>query len=170
MARTVEHEVFPVRRDVERAQITAIIELGEPTGRLLHEIEQPEVLGFHAWQVDEARTAGQETVRSTRADPHGRQHDGSAIRFDAAEQVLTTGSSERRGNGIHDQVVVRGPDGIVRLAFDEPHGLTAVYRDLEQALILPVAATRDDPLAVWRPVSGSSLSPALNVDRRRQGS
>ena len=46
LPRTVEHKVFPVRRDVEGIQVAAIAEVSEVTDLLRGEIDKPEVLGF----------------------------------------------------------------------------------------------------------------------------
>ena len=85
---------LPVRRDVECIQVAAIAEVRELTGVLRGEIEQPEVLGFNAWQIDQARTARQETVGSARADPHLRHCDRGAVRPHATEPADTSGAGE----------------------------------------------------------------------------
>ena len=43
LARSVEDDLFPVGRDVERPQDAVIAEAGERTGLLRGEIEQPEI-------------------------------------------------------------------------------------------------------------------------------
>ena len=91
-------------------QVAAIAEVGELTDLVRGEIDQPEVLGFDARQVDQARTAAQETVGSAHADPHLRHFHRGAVGSHATERVPASGPGERAG--IDNQVTVRRPDRI----------------------------------------------------------
>ncbi len=78
LARSIEHDLLPVRADVERLQAALIAQAGELTLFLRGEIEQPEV-GLIARQVHQALSVAQEAIAAL-SDPHARQVDGGAVR------------------------------------------------------------------------------------------
>ena len=63
----VEHDVFPVRRDVEPSQVSLVAETCDLTSLARDEIEQPEVQRFRSWPVHEMRLV-QEAIAAG-ADP-----------------------------------------------------------------------------------------------------
>ena len=168
LARSVEHEEFPVGGDVEGVQVAAIAEVRELAGCARDEVEEPEVFGFNraAGRPAPTRSAGNDGLRrfgpplpavARRCRPASRHGAGYA-------------SSAAEAAGIDNQVTFRRPDGIERIRRDEPFRRAAVNRDHEQARTLRVSATCDDPGAVGRPVRRALPHNALDLDGRSQGS
>ena len=157
--------MLAVGRDVERPQPPLIVEARELDGFPRREIEQREIQRLNALQVHQSRAVGQEAV-AARADQHARQIDRTAVRSHPAELDLADDGPP----GIDNQIAFRRPDRIDPLTLDEPGGCTGVDRNHEQRRTLRVAAARDDPRPIRRPVSGPLTGRPLDFDGRGQRS
>ena len=115
---TVEHDLLPVGRDVERLYPAAIAEARERASLVRGEIEQPEIAWVRAWHVHQTRSIRQEAMRTAQGGLHFRQIDAGPVRSDCEEWHAPANS----GATVHDQVPARRPGWVDELPRHKTHG------------------------------------------------
>src|SRR5262245_46028811 len=122
LPRSIEHDLFSVRRDVERIQQALIAQVGQRARLFGDKIERPEVQRLTAGQVDEF-SVGRETMTAAQA----HEDLGHLDRLTVWPYPENRELAANDGAAVHNQSRIRGTDRISHLAGDQANGGAAVY-------------------------------------------
>lgn len=150
VSQSIEDNLLSVRCDVKRAHCRSLRQVGQAPNTHRGQVKHSEILprrrfrSLHVNQAPAIRHKPDPLSLTLRADV--RHLQGSSIGRRQSEGVWA---------GVHDYGSIRRPYRVSSDRIREPDWRASGNRNLEQPLPFPVIATRDNPMAVRRPICGT---------------